>query len=189
MEALNSDKSMHAPTADNLDGNITRYMKQLVFSSTSRSPYEFRSLKKPSRFQRSPFDMVSNRSVRPCYWAGPYVVTSPITESQLQVVNYLFDDSLDENQLLVSTEHNVVSRTAMSSLKPTKWIHSDVISMYAEYRTMVELRNNPVGPRVWFLPIYFSNSILHSTYVNLAPFHEGSSWANQFMPNMETCEK
>ncbi|GAY34217.1 hypothetical protein CUMW_276590 [Citrus unshiu] len=181
MEALNSDKSMHAPTANNLDGNITRYMKQPVFSSTSRSPYEFRSLKKPSRFQRSPFDMVSNRSVRPCYWAGLYVVTSPITESQLQVVNYF--------QLLVSTEHNVVSRTAMSSLKPTKWIHSDVISMYAEYRTMEELRNNPVGPRVWFLPVYFSNSILHSTYVNLAPFHRGSSWANQFMPNMETCEK
>ncbi|KAL9447959.1 hypothetical protein AB3S75_015437 [Citrus x aurantiifolia] len=189
MEALNTDKSMHAPIADNLDGNITRYMKQPVFSSTSRSPYEFRSLKKPSRFQRSPFDMVSNRSVRPCYWAGPYVVTSPITESQLQVVNYLFDESLDENQLLVSTEHNVVSRTAMSSLKPTKWIHSDVISMYAEYRTMEELRNNPVGPRVWFLPVYFSNSILHSTYVNLAPFRKGSSWANQFMPNMETCEK
>ncbi|KAL9408391.1 hypothetical protein AB3S75_046868 [Citrus x aurantiifolia] len=166
MEALNNDKSMHAPIADNLDGNITRYMKQPVFSSTSRCPYEFRSLKKPSRFQRSPFDMVSNRSVRPCYWAGPYVVTSPITESQLQVVNYLFDDSLDENQLLVSTEHNVVSRTAMSSLKPTKWIHSDVISMYAEYRTMEELRNNPVGPRVWFLPVYFSIFV---------PIHDGSS--------------
>lgn len=53
-------------------------------------------------------------------------------EAQLFVIHV-------DSQLLVSTEYNVVSRTAMSSLKPTKWIHSDVSLVI--YKTYLSFEN------------------------------------------------
>lgn len=71
-------------------------LNESKLSKTIHSPYEFRSIKEPSWFQHSPFEKVNDKPVMPRYWVGPYVVTSPLTDDELQILSYIFDDSLYE---------------------------------------------------------------------------------------------
>ncbi|KAH9790582.1 hypothetical protein KPL71_003450 [Citrus sinensis] len=121
-EAFNENTCTDVPYDED---NVTGYMNEPELFKTIRSPYEFRSIKKPSRFQRSPFEKVNDKCVTARYWAGPYVVTSPVADDELQLLTYIFDDSQDENEIIVCTAYNSVTRSSMCSLKPTRWIHSD----------------------------------------------------------------
>ncbi|KAK9195385.1 hypothetical protein WN943_003506 [Citrus x changshan-huyou] len=76
--------------------NVTGNLNEPKLSKTIRSPYEFRSIKEPSWFQHSPFENVNDKPVTPRYLVGPYMVTSHVTNHELQLLSYIFDDSLYE---------------------------------------------------------------------------------------------
>ncbi|KAL9462780.1 hypothetical protein AB3S75_000728 [Citrus x aurantiifolia] len=66
------------------------------------------------------------------YRAGPFVVTTPISDDDFCVLSYTLDDNLDKRERLVELEMNFICRVGMLSLNPMRWIHSEIITTITE---------------------------------------------------------
>ncbi|KAK9225866.1 hypothetical protein WN943_010911 [Citrus x changshan-huyou] len=94
------------------------------------------------------------------YRAGPFVVTTPISDDDLRILSYALDDNLDKGERLVELEMNFICRVGMLSLNPMRWIHSEIITTITEMLTYEE-RCKSLNLKVnWYLPLQFSLAAL-----------------------------
>ncbi|GAY54654.1 hypothetical protein CUMW_158440 [Citrus unshiu] len=122
------------------------------------------------------------------YRAGPFVVTTPISDDDLRILSYALDDNLDKGERLVELEMNFICRVGMLSLNPMRWIHSEIITTITEMLTYEErwkLLNSKVN---WYLPLQFS-TMCKMRGSNLRRFMEGSNFKKKFMPELSRCSK
>ncbi|ESR55418.1 hypothetical protein CICLE_v10020105mg [Citrus x clementina] len=167
---------------------MSKGKQELILKDSKERLVMIQSTAKGMHIQTSKKKNVNLKSTQPRFLAGPFSVPTPFTEDEKKLILYLFDDKLAEMDVVVRTEYSSITRSSMRSLLPRAWIDGDIITMYAEYKTIEEAQKDITSPRCWFLPSYYSQVVLGDSG-DLNPYRRASRFQERYMPQLETCEK
>ncbi|KAL9448384.1 hypothetical protein AB3S75_015795 [Citrus x aurantiifolia] len=167
---------------------MSKGKQELILKDSKEGLVMIQSTAKGMHIQISKEKNVNFKSTQPRFLAGPFSVPTPFTEDEKKLILYLFGDKLDEMDVVIRTEYNSIAQSSMRSLLPRAWIDGDIITMYAEYKTIEEAQKDITSPRCWFLPSYYSQVVLGDSG-DLNPYCRASRFQERYMPQLETYEK
>ncbi|ESR50018.1 hypothetical protein CICLE_v10031514mg [Citrus x clementina] len=167
---------------------MSKGKQELILKDSKEGLVMIQSTAKGMHIQTSKEKNVNLKSTQPRFFAGPFSVPTPFTEDEKKLILYLVYDKLAEMDVVVRTEYSSITRSSIHSLLPRAWIDGDIITMYAEYKTIEEAQKDITSPRCWFLPSYYSQVVLGDSG-DLKPYLRASRFKERYMPQLETCEK
>ncbi|KAK2635376.1 hypothetical protein Ddye_030168 [Dipteronia dyeriana] len=77
--------------------------------------------RKPSRYKLSPYDKC-RRQTKNKFKVRPFEVSNPVSESDLKLIQFIFDPNLNQREILVDAGHVYLNRQNFCSLLPSTWI-------------------------------------------------------------------
>ncbi|KAF7836394.1 putative disease resistance protein [Senna tora] len=90
-----------------------------------------------------------------CKQVGPFFVSNMLDQPDLKLIQYAFNMSLDQREIVFSSAYSYLNRFEFTTLKPKSLLDSQVIDTLVENLTNIE-RKKKNRPLNWYLPVTFS---------------------------------
>ncbi|KAF9663186.1 hypothetical protein SADUNF_Sadunf17G0012100 [Salix dunnii] len=121
----------------------------------------------------------------PRHQAGPFKVIKSTSPDDLKLINYIFNSSLDESEIVVHCNHNYLTRSELCTLRPQTCLDDNIISIMSDALTLAERKKK--GSRNWYLPICFAEYAYDTS--ECISFARKHMFRENYMSALFSCEK
>ncbi|KAB5515707.1 hypothetical protein DKX38_026355 [Salix brachista] len=121
----------------------------------------------------------------PRHQAGPFKVIKSTSPDDLKLINYIFNSSLDESEIVVHCNRNHLTRSELCTLRPQTCLDDNVISIMSDALTLAERKKK--GSRNWYLPICFAEYAYDTS--ECISFARKHMFRENYMSALFSCKK